>query len=46
MNTSDLITKRIEELTDWRGKMLARLRKLINSAAPELAEDWKWDTPV
>ena len=31
---------------DWRGPMLARLRALILEAAPEIAEEWKWDTPV
>jgi hypothetical protein len=31
---------------DWRGKMIARLRKLILEAAPDLTEEWKWDTPV
>ena len=36
----------IKALTDWRGKALARLRKLILEAAPELTEEWKWDTPV
>src|SRR5512138_1107962 len=36
----------IRELGDWRGKLLARLRKLILEAAPELTEEWKWDTPV
>jgi hypothetical protein len=46
MDASELITKRIEELTDWRGAMLAKLRKLIREAAPELTEEWKWDTPV
>jgi len=46
MNASELITKRIEELTDWRGPILAKLRKLIGEAAPELVEEWKWDTPV
>ena len=46
MNASELITRRIEELTDWRGPMLAKLRKLIGEAAPELVEEWKWDTPV
>jgi hypothetical protein len=43
---SQLITKHIAELTDWRGKLLARLRKLILEAAPEVTEDWKWGTPV
>ena len=36
----------INEMGDWRGKMIARLRKLILEAAPELTEEWKWDTPV
>ena len=40
------IDRRIEELGDWRGKLLARLRKIILKAAPELVEEWKWDTPV
>ena len=44
MNASELITKRIEELTDWRGSALAKLRKLIRDAAPELIEEWKWGT--
>ena len=40
------ITNHIAELSDWRGKTLAQLRKLILEAAPELTEEWKWDTPV
>jgi len=36
----------INEMGDWRGKMIARLRKLILEAAPDLTEEWKWDTPV
>ena len=40
------IDRRIDELDDWRGKLLARLRKIILKAAPELVEEWKWDTPV
>ena len=43
---SQHIDKHIKELTDWRGKLLAQLRKLILEAAPELTEEWKWDTPV
>jgi len=39
---SRLIDKRIEELGDWRGKMLARIRALIKQADPEVAEEWKW----
>jgi len=46
MTASQHIDNHIKELTDWRGKMLARLRKLIKGAAPELTEEWKWDTPV
>lgn len=46
MTASQHIDNYIEELTDWRGKMMARLRKLILEAAPELTEEWKWDTPV
>src|SRR3954469_18887788 len=41
------ITKRIEELGDWRGKMLARIRALIHDADPDIEEEWKWmGTPV
>ena len=43
---SQHITNQIAELADWRGKMLARLRKLILAADPGLAEEWKWGTPV
>jgi len=41
------ITKRIEELGDWRGTTLARLRVLIHAADPDVVEEWKWmGTPV
>ncbi len=41
------ITKRIEELGDWRGEMLARVRELIHKAEPNIQEEWKWrGTPV
>ena len=43
---SQLITKQIANLPDWRGKMLARLRKLIIEASPDVTEEWKWETPV
>lgn len=43
---SQRIDNHIKDLNDWRGKMLTRLRKLILQAAPELTEEWKWDTPV
>jgi hypothetical protein len=39
---SQLIDARIEELGDWRGEMLARLRKLVKQAVPDVAEEWKW----
>jgi hypothetical protein len=44
---SELIDARIEELGDWRGEMLARLRALIKKADPDVIEEWKWrGTPV
>ena len=43
---SELIDKRIEELGDWRGEMLARLRALIKEADPDVVEEWKWAVPV
>jgi hypothetical protein len=39
---SQLITERIAELGDWRGEMLARVRKLIKEADPRITEEWKW----
>jgi hypothetical protein len=39
---AQLIEARIEELGDWRGKMLSRLRALIKQADPEAIEEWKW----
>ena len=44
---SALIDARIEELGDWRGKVLARVRKVVHEAEPEIVEEWKWmGTPV
>jgi hypothetical protein len=44
---SELIDARIEELGDWRGEMLSRLRALIKEADPGVTEEWKWrGTPV
>jgi len=44
---SKLITARIAELGDWRGQTLARMRKLIQEADPDVVEEWKWmGTPV
>lgn len=39
---SALITERIAELGDWRGEMLAHVRKLIKEADPKITEEWKW----
>jgi hypothetical protein len=39
---SQLIDARIEELDDWRGEMLSRLRGLVKEADPEVVEEWKW----
>ena len=39
---SELIDGRIEELGDWRGEMLDRLRALIHQADPDVVETWKW----
>ena len=44
---SDLIDARIEDLGDWRGEMLSRLRAVIKQADPDVVEEWKWrGTPV
>jgi hypothetical protein len=40
---SKSITKRIEELADWRGETLARVRQLIHDAEPTIVEEWKWE---
>ena len=46
-SASDLITKRINDLGDWRGATLAKMRKLIKAAVPDVVEEWKWmGTPV
>jgi hypothetical protein len=41
-SASKNITKRIQELGDWRGETLARVRQLIHDADPEIQEEWKW----
>jgi len=43
---SELISKRIDELGDWRGETLRRMRKLIKQADPDVVEEWKWGIPV
>jgi hypothetical protein len=45
-SASELIDARIEELGDWRGAMLSRLRAFIKEADPEAVEEWKWSNPV
>lgn len=42
---SKSITKRIEELSDWRGETLAHVRQLIHDADPDIMEEWKWAKP-
>lgn len=43
---SQHINNYIAELSDWRGEMIVKLRKLVLEAAPDIREAWKWDTPV
>ena len=45
-SASELISQRIAELGDWRGEVLARMRKLIREADPDVVEEWKWGVPV
>ncbi len=46
-SASELISKRISDLSDWRGKTLGRMRKLIKEADPHVVEEWKWmGTPI
>jgi len=46
-SASVLISQRIAELGDWRGKTLSRMRKLIKEADPDVVEEWKWmGTPI
>ena len=46
-SASALIDAKIEELGDWRGKMLAKVRGIIHETDPEIVEEWKWmGTPV
>jgi len=46
LSPSQLISNQIAGLADWRGELLARLRELIHEAAPDISEEWKWDTAV
>jgi hypothetical protein len=46
-SASELISKRIADLGDWRGKTLSKMRKLIKAADPDVVEEWKWmGTPI
>ena len=45
-SASQQIDARIEELADWRGETLARVRNLIKQADPEVVEEWKWVKPT
>jgi hypothetical protein len=45
-SASELISRRIAELEDWRGETLSRMRKLIKEADPGVVEEWKWGNPV
>lgn len=43
---SAFIDAKIEDLDDWRGEMLSKLRAVIKEADPKVTEEWKWSTPV
>jgi hypothetical protein len=45
-SSSQLIDAKIEELGDWRGQTLAKVRKLIKQADPDVVEEWKWKKPT
>ncbi|HVS22676.1 MAG TPA: DUF1801 domain-containing protein [Gammaproteobacteria bacterium] len=45
-SASELVSKRIAELGDWRGATLGRMRKLIKEADPDVVEEWKWVKPT
>ena len=45
-SASELISNRIADLGDWRGKTLSRMRKLIKEADPGVVEEWKWMNPI
>ena len=46
MDSSKLIDKQIGELKDWRGQVIAKLRKIIHDADPRIKDEWKWNTAV
>ena len=45
-SASELISNRIADLGDWRGKTLSRMRELIKEADPDVVEEWKWMNPI
>ena len=45
-SASELISKRIAELGDWRGETLSRMRRLIKQTDPDVVEEWKWVKPT
>src|SRR5712692_6754074 len=45
-SASELISKRIADLGDWRGATLSRMRTLIKDADPDVVEEWKWMNPI
>ena len=45
-SASAILDARINELGDWRGKTLSRVRALVKQADPEVVEEWKWNVPV
>src|SRR5215471_974122 len=45
-SASAVLDARIKELKDWRGKTLAKVRKIIHEADPEIVEEWKWVKPT
>jgi hypothetical protein len=45
-SASAVIDAKINELGDWRGKMLAKVREIIHEADPEIVEEWKWVKPT
>lgn len=46
MNPSQQVDKYISDITDWRGKILTELHRIILEADPEIVEEWKWGCPV
>ncbi len=46
LSASEHISNQIAELADWRGELYARLRRVLQQAAPGLVEEWKWGTGV